>query len=97
MQDAPLIGPYNPDDLLAWDSGPWTARQFLFDLTYLADRLPDRSSVVNLATSRYAFLVGFGAAMLRGQVTLLPQSRAPETLRRVTAEHPSCYCVTDHE
>ncbi|MGQ0694175.1 MAG: AMP-binding protein [Nitrospiraceae bacterium] len=96
MQDAPLIGPYNPDDLLAWDSGPRTARQFLFDLTELADRLPHRSSVVNLATSRYAFLVGFGAAMLRGQVTLLPQSRAPETLRHVIGEHPDCYSMTEH-
>ena len=97
MQDAPLIGPYNPDDLLAWDSGPRTARQFLFDLTELADRLPHRCSVVNLATSRYAFLVGFGAAMLCGQVTLLPQSRAPDTLRRITAEHPSCYCMAEQE
>lgn len=96
MLDAPLIGSYRPDDVLAWESdGPRSAREFLSEVINLADGLPDRPSVLNLLTSRYEFLVGFAAAMLRRQVTLLPQSRAPETLRRIAVEQESCYCLTD--
>ncbi len=65
MHDAPLIGPYNPDRVLAWETdGPRTARQFLSDVSRLADSLPDRPAVLNLLSSRYEFLVGFAAAML---------------------------------
>ena len=96
MLDAPLIGSYRPDDVLAWESdGPRSAREFLSAVITLADGLPDRPSVLNLLTSRYEFLVGFAAAMLRRQVTLLPQSRAPETLRRIAVDQESCYCLTD--
>ena len=62
MSDAPLIGSYNPDDVLAWESGgPRTARRFLSDVARLADSLPDRLAVLNLLSSRYEFLVGFAA------------------------------------
>lgn len=96
MHDAPLIGPYNPDDVLAWEvDGPRSAGQFLSDVFELANSLPDRSTVLNLLSSRYRFLVGFGAAILRRQLTLLPQSRAPETLHRVGFGYPGCYAMTD--
>ncbi|SPP64778.1 AMP-binding protein [Nitrospira lenta] len=96
MHDAPLIGPYNPDEVLAREiDGPRTARQFLSDVSRLADSLPDRPAVLNLLSSRYEFLVGFAAAMLRGQVTLLPQSRAPQTLRRIAGDYPESYCLTN--
>ncbi|MGA6827266.1 AMP-binding protein [Nitrospira sp. NS4] len=96
MHDTPLIGSYNPDDVLARESGgPRTARQFLADVSSLVESLPDRPAVLNLATSRYEFLVGFSAAMLRRQVTLLPQSRAPQALRRIAADYPDSYALTD--
>jgi acyl-coenzyme A synthetase/AMP-(fatty) acid ligase len=96
MPDAPLIGPYNPDDVLAWETdGPRTARQFLSDVFRLADSLPDRPAVLNLLSSRYEFFVGFAAALLRGQLTLLPQSRAPQTLRRIAGDYRESYCVTN--
>ena len=98
MRDAPLIGPYNPDDVLAWEAdGPRTARQFLSDVARLADSLPDRFTVLNLLSSRYEFLVGFAAAMLRGQVTLLPQSRASHTLRRIAGDYRESYCLTNQD
>lgn len=98
MHDAPLIGPYNPDEVLAWETdGPRTARQFLSDVSRLADSLPDRPAVLNLLSSRYEFLVGFAAAMLRGQVTLLPQSRAPQTLRRIAGDYHESYCLTNQD
>jgi acyl-coenzyme A synthetase/AMP-(fatty) acid ligase len=98
MHDAPLIGPYNPEDVLAWEAdGPRTARQFLSDVSRLADSLPDRPAVLNLLSSRYEFLVGFAAAMLRGQVTLLPQSRALQTLRRIAGDYRESYCLTNQD
>lgn len=98
MHDAPLIGPYNPEDVLAWEAdGPRTARQFLSDVSRLADSLPDRPAVLNLLSSRYDFLVGFAAAMLRGQLTLLPQSRAPQTLRRIAGDYRESYCLTNQD
>ncbi len=98
MPDAPLIGPYRPDDVLAWEpDGPRTARQFLSDVAQLAESLSDRPTVLNLATSRYEFLVGFAAAILRRQLTLLPQSRAPQTLRRIAGDYPDSYVLSDRD
>ena len=98
MPDALLIGPYRPDDVLAWEpDGPRTARQFLSDVAQLAESLPDRPTVLNLATSRYEFLVGFAAAILRCQLTLLPQSRAPQTLRRIAGDYPDSYGLADRD
>ena len=96
MHDTLLIGPYNPDDILAWEpDGPRTARQFLADVSCLVESLPDRPTVLNLATRRYEFLIGFAAAILRRQLTLLPQSRAPQTLLRIAGDYPDSYGLTD--
>lgn len=96
MRETPLIGPYDVDDVLAWDQeGPRTVRRFLADAASLAESLPDRSTALNLATNRYEFLVGFAAAIMRRQVTLLPQSRASETLLRIAGEFPGSYALTD--
>lgn len=98
MYDTPLIGFYDPDDVLAWEEGgPRTARQFLADVSRLADALPDRPTVLNLAASRYDFLVAFAAAILRRQLTLLPQSRAPQTLLRIVRDYPGSYGLTDKD
>jgi len=96
MRETSLIGPYDSDDVLAWGQRtPRTAGQFMADVFSLAESLPDRPSVLNLATNRYEFLVGFAAAVIRRQVTLLPQSRAPHALLRVTDDFPSSYALTD--
>jgi len=96
MSNAPLIRLYGPDDVLAWEAAsPRSASEFLSDVAGLADALPDVPSVLNLLSSRYEFLVGFAAAMVRGQVTLLPQSRAFQTLRRIAGEHGDCYALVD--
>ena len=96
IRHTPLIGSRSSNDVLAWEQGrPRTAGQFLTDVSCLAARLPDRPTVLNLAGNRYGFLVGLVAAMLRRQVTLLPQTRASESMRRLVDDYPGSYCVTD--
>jgi len=96
MHDAPLIHSYNPDDVLAWEAnGPRTAGRFLSDVTHLAEIIPERPAVLNLLSSRYEFLVGFAAAILRGQLTLLPQSRAPDILNDVASSYRDTYVLAD--
>ena len=57
--------------------------------------LPERRYVVNLCTDRYRFAVGFAAALLRGQVSLLPPSEAPDVIARIASQHPDLYCLQD--
>lgn len=96
IRHTPLIGSRSSDDALAWEEGrPRTAGQFLADVSCLATQLPDRPTVLNLASNRYGFLVGLAAAILRRQVTLLPQNRASESMRRLVDDYPGCYCLTD--
>lgn len=98
MHETLLIGPYDSDDVVAWGQGALrTAGQFLAHVLSLAESLPDRSTVLNLASNRYEFLVGFAAAIVRGQVTLLPQSRASHALRRIADDFPGSYALTDRD
>ena len=91
MNTAPLIALYQPDDILAWEgASPIIARQFLSDVLECADRLPTATAVLNMAQDRYRFLIGLAAAILRRQVTLLPQSTAAKTLADIAARWPDC-------
>src|SRR5207244_3246216 len=56
---------------------------------------PDRAQVVNTCADRSAFLVGFLAAMIRGQVTLLPNGRNPRMLASLVEQYPDAYCLAD--
>jgi len=75
--------------------GMVTVRRFLHDLARLALRMPDGEHVMNLCKDRYAFMVGFGAAMLRRQVTLMPHTAAPDALARIRDDHPGVFCLAD--
>ncbi|MCC7199995.1 MAG: acyl-CoA synthetase [Gammaproteobacteria bacterium] len=61
----------------------------------IAQALPDAAGVVNLCERRDAFILAFTAALLRGQVSLLPPSRAPAAVAEVMAAHPGCVVVDD--
>lgn len=96
MNSTPLIYPYRPDAVFAYrDDGPITRARFLAQTLDLANELPDRPTVINLVADRYGFTVTFAAALLRGQVTLLPPSRAPAALGRLAEEYSESYCLTD--
>jgi acyl-coenzyme A synthetase/AMP-(fatty) acid ligase len=96
MNSAALLGLYHADRVLAWENGhPITYGRFLSDVEALADLLPEKPTVINLTDDRYRFLVGFAAALVRGQTTLLPPSRAPGALAQVAREYSNSYCLVD--
>jgi len=96
MNRAALLGPYHADTVLAWENGrSITYSHFLSDVGALAELLPEQPIVMNLAADRYRFLVGFAAALVRGQTTLLPPSRATGALAQVAREYGAGYCLVD--
>ena len=77
------------------DDQPLRVDAFLADVAALAARLPSRSHVVNLCADRYRFVVGFAAALVRGQVNLLPPGAAPELLRALSQDYAGLYALID--
>jgi acyl-coenzyme A synthetase/AMP-(fatty) acid ligase len=71
------------------------AIRFLADVEALAQSLPDRKHVVNRIADRYYFTVGFAAAMVRKQLTLLPPNDTLEMMHQLSAQYPDTYCLTD--
>jgi acyl-coenzyme A synthetase/AMP-(fatty) acid ligase len=71
--------------------------EFLSDIEHLAARLPQRDYVLNLCHDRYRFMVGFVAALIRRQVTLLPSNTMPTEIRAIAEDYPNLYALTDTE
>jgi hypothetical protein len=63
--DAVLIGP----------AGAVGAAVFFAQAARLAGALPEGERVINLCETRHGFMLGYAAALLRGQVSLLPPGR----------------------
>ncbi len=88
------------DDLhapLAWRQGqPISRQQYLADVQQLAQRLPEVGAMLNLTGDRYGFVVGLGAAMLRGHSSLLPPNHTPDMIERLRGLFPAVYVLTDH-
>ncbi len=81
---------------LAWNNGrPLSRASCLSDAQALAERLPDRGFVINACANRYNFLVGFVAAMLREQVTLLLGDRNPNSLALLQQRYAGVYRLVE--
>jgi acyl-coenzyme A synthetase/AMP-(fatty) acid ligase len=94
----PLISHADPDSVFAWRGGrPVRVSQFLQDVASLAHILPDKQHVLNLCTDRYRFAVGFSAALLRGQTSLLPPNYTPSFVERLEQRYSGMYCLADGE
>jgi len=72
-----------------------TASQFLAEVDRVAEQLPARRYLVNLCADRYRFAVGLIAALVRGQVSLLPPNQTPEMLRQLQSEYRDLYALSD--
>ena len=91
-----LLAGVQPDRAVAWRDGqPVGARAFLADVDALAARLPAAQAAVNLCGDRYAFLVAFAALLARGQINLLPPSRAAHAIDTVLRAYPDSYTLGD--
>lgn len=69
--------------------------RFLADVRGVAAGLPEAACAINLCEDRYRFVVAFCAVALRGQINLLPSSRAPNAIEDVRRQYPDSYCVSD--
>jgi acyl-coenzyme A synthetase/AMP-(fatty) acid ligase len=84
------------DRIVAIDGGTRVdLTRFLAQVRGVAAILPSGRHAVNLCEDRYRFLVSFCAVALRGQITLLPSSRAPEVVTDVLARYPDSYSLGD--
>ena len=57
--------------------------------------LPRAAHVINLSENRYHFLLGWVAACLREQVTLLPSGRTDDVLARLRHQYPDHHTIDD--
>lgn len=83
------------DRPVVWHKGrPISRREFEAHLVNVSASLP-QGSMINLCEQRYNFLVAYGAALARGQTTLLPPSRAEQVIAEVKQIYPDGYELDD--
>jgi hypothetical protein len=96
MTQFPLARYFGPDSVVARGPGTVvTLCQRLGDIETPARTLPERKYVINLCEDRYLFLTGVAAAMVRGQVSLLPSARTPHALYELAEVYPDLYCLCE--
>jgi acyl-coenzyme A synthetase/AMP-(fatty) acid ligase len=83
------------DPLLVGPAGPVASGVFFARAQALALALPEATHVVNLCATREGFMLAFAAALLRGQVSLLPPGQAAGDADRVRARHPGAYTIDE--
>jgi acyl-coenzyme A synthetase/AMP-(fatty) acid ligase len=92
----PLLSGYGAGAVFAWRDGrAISVDEYLSDVACAAAMLPQRRHVLNLYTDRYRFAVALGAALARGQISLLPPNQAPDLIGRLATRYPGLYCVGD--
>lgn len=83
-----LAGHDNAEGLVSLD-------RFQRQVRALAAQLPEGRHAINLCQDRYRFLLALCAVAVRGQVTLLPPSRAPAVIADELQRHAGSYCLGD--
>jgi acyl-coenzyme A synthetase/AMP-(fatty) acid ligase len=93
-----LFGHADPAAIAAWRRGqPVTAGEMLAHVRAVADAMPDARYVLNACAHRYGFAVTLLAALLRGQVTLLPPATTPNVIAALKRDAPDAYWVGDDD
>jgi AMP-binding enzyme len=83
--DAVLLGP----------AGAVGAALFFAQVARLAPALPEGGHVINLCETRHGFMLGFAAALLRGQVSLLPPGRGRSDWEALPRRYPGTYVLSE--
>ncbi len=68
---------------------------FMRAASALAQSLPSQTHCLNLCDDRLYFMLGFCAALLRGQCTLLPATRTESSLADITRKWPNVTALCD--
>jgi len=85
-----------PERIIAFNGAvAVTVASFEQQVRALAASLPTGGHAINLCEDRYRFLVAFCAVASRGQVNLLPPSRAPSVVTETLARYPAAYALVD--
>jgi AMP-binding enzyme len=82
------------DAVLVAPGGIVDAARFFAQVARLAPALPEGAHVINLCETRHGFMLGYAAALVRGQVSLLPPGRGRgdwEALLR----YPGAYVLSE--
>lgn len=86
----------SPERIIAIHRGELvSAARFERHVCALAATLPSGSHALNLCEDRYRFMVALCAVAIRGQVNLLPPSRAPGVVAETLAHYPEAYALGD--
>lgn len=92
----PLVSADTLDDCIAHYRGrSISVAQFIADADGFSRSLPASPYAINLADNRYHFLLGWIAACLRNQVTLLPSAQAAGVLEDLARGYPDRHVVDD--
>lgn len=93
----PLTARRSDDVIACVDGVEVRVDEFIGRVEALAAGLPDHRYVINLANDRYTFLLGFCAAVVAGQCTLLPPNRQRETVQGIAADFADSYVFEQAE
>jgi acyl-CoA synthetase (AMP-forming)/AMP-acid ligase II/3-hydroxymyristoyl/3-hydroxydecanoyl-(acyl carrier protein) dehydratase len=83
------------DPVLLGPGGAITAASFFSQARGLAQALPGLPSVINLCESRRGFMLGFAAALMRGQTSLLPPGRGRGDWEPLQRRFPDAYVLSE--
>ena len=75
--------------------GTILAADFFVRAGQLAAALPDAAFVINLCETRAGFMLGFAAALMRGQISLLPAGQGRSDWEKLLGEYPGAYLLVD--
>jgi acyl-coenzyme A synthetase/AMP-(fatty) acid ligase len=95
LNTLPLLVHCLPDEPVAYRHGKAiSVAQYLADVQACAALLPQAPYVLIACQDRYAFAVGFAAALVRKQICLLPPTHTEELIKKLAASYPGVYCLT---
>jgi len=76
-------------------AAPVSRMEFLRDVLAVAERLPDTGHILNLCKDRYWFAAALFASIVRGSLSVLPNSIAPEIVAGLRNDFPDLICLGD--
>jgi hypothetical protein len=92
----PALFVHTGEQPLTWRQGEDVrAERFRAELERVAMGLPEASHLLNLCNNRYFFMLGFGAAIRRRQITLMPPNMGPEVVSGMAEAYPDCCCLVE--